>query len=203
MAAATITFRIPADIATRLGADCSLFGGAIRESSGLIVKMLDLVARNLCRAARSNRRLVVVAAAVGIGLAPIGALYAHRRLNKKARVARRFARVDDALSAAIRGKHDAELTRRDLDRLRSSLGNILSIPGLEAAMPPLSKTDTGPLLGLAEALRQFSERLRSLGHVTEPVPKLPSEPAPQLTVVARALRDQLEYQQRHWRAAAA
>ncbi len=202
MAAATITFRIPTDIATRLGADCSLFGGMMRDSGGLIVKTLDLVARNLRRAARSNRRLVVVAAVVGIGLAPVGALYAHRRLSGSARLARKLARIDEALSATIRRKHDTELTRRDLDRLRRNLDDILSMPGLEAATPRLKEADADPLLGFAEALRQFSERLRGLGHVVEPVPDLPSERAPQLTAVARALRDQLEYQQRHWHAAA-
>lgn len=100
---------------------------------------------------------------VGIGLAPVGALYAHQRLSKEARLARKFARIDDALSAAIRGKHHTELTRRDLDRLRRGLDNILSIPGLEAAMPRLSETDARPLLGLAEALRQFSEKAPLLG----------------------------------------
>lgn len=175
----------------------------IRDGGGRIVRILEPVARSLARSGRSNRQLVVVAAAVGIGLAAMGALHAHKRLNRKARLARKLARIDRALSAAIRGKEDAELTRSDLDRLRRRIDEVLSMPGIESATPALPENDARRLLDLAEALRQFSETLRRLSRGAEPVPELPAEPAPTLTAVARALRDQLGYQQRNWPAAAA
>src|SRR5437660_1711677 len=113
MAATTITFHVPQEIARGLATGrYHLFGGVIRNSAGRVVKMLDPVSRSASRLAKGNPKLAIAALAVVVVAG--GVMLVSTRFSKKTRLARQLAAVDGALKATIAKRPSLELTRDDL-----------------------------------------------------------------------------------------
>lgn len=175
-----------------------LFGSVLRDNSGRVVKMLKPAVRHSTRAARSNPKLAV--AAIAVGAVAGAAIYVRSRFTRKARLARRLAKVDFAIKSAV-AEHAAELTRDDLHRIRDSIDEFLQLADGESypnAAVVLTDDAKRLLVGFAEALRSFSVELNRLSWSAEAAPSLPVCGNTELVPLLKAIRGQLDYQERNW-----
>ena len=171
-------------------------GGVIRDNAGRLVKMLDEV--KTFRPKGKGKVLIITFTVVA---AAAGAIFLYTRLNRKARLARKLAKVDKTIQTSV-AEHHSELTRDDLLSIRDSIDEFLRATEQRAYQNVtliLPDDASRMLIGFAEALHSFSAKLNELPGSVGPAPALEfSQGTPQLLPLLETIRAQLAYQERNW-----
>lgn len=172
-------------------------GGVIRDNAGRLVKMLDEV--KTFRPPRGKGKIVVIT--VVVVAAATSAIYVYTQFNRKARLARKLAKVDKTIQTSV-AEHHSELTRADVQSIRDSIDEFLRASEqrpYQNVTLILPDDASRMLIGFAEALHSFSAKLNELPGSVESVPALEFSPGtPQLLPLLETIRAQLAYQERNW-----
>lgn len=192
-----VTFLLTEELAKQL-AKGQLFGLIADANSGRVVKWLTPIAFKASRRIKWGRYAI---AAVAVAGTAAGAIVVYTRFNRKARLASKLRRVKTTVQERVQ-EHATELTREDLCRIRASIDEFLAFSaqpqytGVTLEVPEHAKQ---LLIGLADALRAFSERLKALAKSQELIPGIEASPnSMDLASLLRAIRSQIEYQDRNW-----